>query len=127
MGRYYHGDIEGKFGFAIQQSNDADFFGVIGVEQNSPLTYEFEKDDLNNVNEGIKKCKEENLMVKHLNKYNEITKNSSYINHEETASQLGIDEDTFWDFLKINARLHLGLKIKQSIETIGQCHFEAEL
>ena len=25
MGRYYHGDIEGKFWFAVQSSNDADF------------------------------------------------------------------------------------------------------
>ena len=125
MGRYYHGDIEGKFGFAVQSSNDADFFGVIGVEP-STLDYNFEEDDLDKVNEGIKKCKEESLIVKHLDKYNEITKNSSYINHEEIASQLGIDEDTFDNFLTWNARLHLGLKIKQSIETIGECHFEAE-
>ena len=27
MGRYYHGDIEGKFWFAVQSSQDADFFG----------------------------------------------------------------------------------------------------
>ena len=25
MGRYYQGDIEGKFWFAVQSSNDADF------------------------------------------------------------------------------------------------------
>jgi hypothetical protein len=30
MGRYYHGDIEGKFWFAVQSSNDADFFGCEG-------------------------------------------------------------------------------------------------
>jgi len=28
MGRYYNGDIEGKFWFAVQSSDDADFFGV---------------------------------------------------------------------------------------------------
>jgi hypothetical protein len=27
MGRYYTGDIEGKFWFAIQSSDDASFFG----------------------------------------------------------------------------------------------------
>ena len=31
MGRYYSGDIEGKFWFAIQSSDDADYFGVEGV------------------------------------------------------------------------------------------------
>lgn len=30
MGRYYWGDIEGKFGFAVQSSNDADHFGYTG-------------------------------------------------------------------------------------------------
>ena len=32
MGRYYSGDIEGKFAFAVQSSNDADFFGVTGEQ-----------------------------------------------------------------------------------------------
>ena len=30
MGRYYSGDIEGKFWFAVQSSDDADNFGVEG-------------------------------------------------------------------------------------------------
>ena len=34
MGRYYRGDIEGKFWFAIQASNDADFFGCEGEPPN---------------------------------------------------------------------------------------------
>ena len=34
MGRYYSGDIEGKFGFAIQNSNAADRFGVTGQTPN---------------------------------------------------------------------------------------------
>ena len=126
MGRNYFGDIDGKFGFACQSSDDADFFGVTGYQPNI-LNYEFEKDDLDKVNEGIKKCKEESLMIKHLDKYNEITKDENYINHGTTSSQLGIDDNTFNDFLKLNARLHLGLQIKESIETKGQCYFEAEL
>ena len=34
MGRYYRGDIEGKFWFAVQQSDDADYFGVEGERPN---------------------------------------------------------------------------------------------
>lgn len=30
MGRFYHGDISGKFWFTIQSSSDADWFGVEG-------------------------------------------------------------------------------------------------
>ena len=33
MGRYYRGDIEGKFLFGIQESNDADFFGTKGIQR----------------------------------------------------------------------------------------------
>ena len=126
MGRNYWGDINGKFGFANQSSDDADFFGVTGYQPNI-LNYNFEKEDLDKVNEGIKKCKEESLIVKHLDKYNEITKDSNYINNEETSSKLDIDRNAFNKFLTWNARLHLGLQIKESIETKGQCYFEAEL
>ena len=28
MGRYYHGDIEGKFWFAVQSSDDGEYFGM---------------------------------------------------------------------------------------------------
>ena len=42
MGRYYSGDIDGKFWFATQSSNDADFFGVTGY-QPEKLEYDFEE------------------------------------------------------------------------------------
>ena len=43
MGRYYSGDIEGKFMFSVQSSDDADFFGSEG--HTSYLNYHFDKDD----------------------------------------------------------------------------------
>ena len=42
MGRYYSGDIEGKFWFAVQDSDDADFFGCEGRPP-SVLEYDFEE------------------------------------------------------------------------------------
>ena len=44
MGRYYHGDIEGKFMFGVQSSTDADFFGVEG--EATHLSYGFNAEDL---------------------------------------------------------------------------------
>ena len=44
MGRYYNGDID-KFAFAVQASNDADHFGVIGTEP-SVLEYYFDETNL---------------------------------------------------------------------------------
>ena len=49
MGRYYNGDIEGKFMFAVQSSNDADFFGVQGQE--AYLHYYFDKDNSSKIQE----------------------------------------------------------------------------
>ena len=48
MGRYYWGDIEGKFWFAVQSSDDASNFGVDGkyYEKTGTIDYEFHKDDL---------------------------------------------------------------------------------
>ena len=42
MGRYYNGDIEGKFMFARQPSDDADFFGQIG--EPNEINYHFQKE-----------------------------------------------------------------------------------
>jgi hypothetical protein len=44
MGRYYEGDISGKFWFGVQPSNAADRFGSIGYEP-SYAVYTFIKED----------------------------------------------------------------------------------
>ena len=41
MGRYYHGDIEGKFWFGVQDSRDAEHFG--GEE--TPIIETFEDEE----------------------------------------------------------------------------------
>jgi len=48
MGRYYSGDIEGKFLFGVQYSNAADRFGVQGHEPNY-ITYYYKKKDIDTV------------------------------------------------------------------------------
>jgi len=56
MGRYYSGDIEGKFWFACQSSDDADNFGVIGTPPDDRLNYYFKKSDMPLIEEGLKLC-----------------------------------------------------------------------
>ena len=53
MGRYYSGDIEGKFWFGVQSSDDASFFGGEMYEPNY-IEYEFSKEDLKDIKKGIK-------------------------------------------------------------------------
>tara|TARA_R100001143_G_C3297137_1_gene103923 strand:- start:64 stop:549 length:486 start_codon:yes stop_codon:yes gene_type:complete len=56
MGRYYSGDIEGKFWFAVQSSNDADNFGVTGLPPDDRINYYFKKSDMPLIEEGLKLC-----------------------------------------------------------------------
>ena len=128
MGRHYHGDINGKFQFAIQSSNDADFFGVtgtMGTASKYELTYNFEKDDEKNVNQGIEDCKKE--LGDYREKMNKFFKNKDYFNRDDLQEVLEVDEDKVRNLLKWNTRLHLGNEIKSCIEKKGHCHFEAEL
>lgn len=48
MGRYYNGDIEGKFVVGTQNSNAADRFGVIG-QQPAQLYYYFDRDSISDI------------------------------------------------------------------------------
>ena len=55
MGRYYDGDIEGKFWFAVQSSDDGEHFGCTECGSNV-IEYYLDRDTFNDV--GMKKIKE---------------------------------------------------------------------
>ena len=57
MGRYYSGDIDGKFWFAVQSSNAADRFGVTGETPNY-LTYYFDESNIDEIKEELKRIEE---------------------------------------------------------------------
>ena len=110
MGRYYQGDIEGKFWFGIQSSDDADHFGDIG--EPNEINYYFDKDDhLDNINEGIKKC------LKGLGDWKD----------EMLWDQIKLNKVNKNKILKLYARLELGNQIKECVEKKGACSFSAEL
>lgn len=118
MGRYYNGDIEGKFWVAVQSSADADFFGVTGY-QPEWLEYEFEQEDLENVQAGIKTCNEK--LGKYKKKLDEFfEKNFAY--NDKMLEDAGIPPA----MAEWYARLQLGEKIENSIKVNGQCYFSAE-
>ena len=62
MGRYYEGDIDGKFWFAIQSSDDGEFFGAEEQDSNW-IDYYLDKETFED-SQGIKKCKKA-LTFKH--------------------------------------------------------------
>ena len=130
MGRYYRGASEGKFWFAVQQSDDADYFGVEG-EQPRLLEYWYDDDDLPKVKHGIKKCK------KSLGKYkkylDEVFDDRDSYNEQMLADFLKDKTNKIYTekgvlrYLRWYARLGLGQQIHDCIKERGQCHFDAEL
>ena len=112
MGRYYNGDIDGKFAFGIQASNCCDRFGVEGEER--VLYYEFEEDNLADVEAEIKKI-EEKLGDK-LQLIKDWTETDSY-------SYAGFDEADLSEYYD----MQIGIEIRDCIQTTGRCCFEAEL
>ena len=124
MGRYYTGDIEGKFWFGVQSSNDADFFGSYGYEP-SYLNYYFDENNLKDIEKGIASCK------KKLGKYKKLLddffKEKESYNNEMIVQSLEISKEKVKVLLEWYARLSLGEKIYECVKKSGSCEFEAEL
>tara|TARA_R110002012_G_scaffold250884_2_gene428822 strand:+ start:160 stop:531 length:372 start_codon:yes stop_codon:yes gene_type:complete len=122
MGRRYTGDIDGKFWFAVQDSDDADFFGVQG-KQPDYLEYYFDKDcNLNDIKEGIEKCKK--ALGDWKTKLDVFFKKNEYsYNSKMLKDQINLTDETLLEWY---ARLDLGKKILNCVEEQGECSFEAE-
>ena len=124
MGRYYNGDIEGKFMFSVQSSDDADFFGSEG--HTSYLNYHFDKDDhMTSIDKGIRKCKIA-LGGWRINLDKFFKKNNGW-NDEMLWDQIGLSPEKSKEILGWYARLELGEQIKKCVKENGSCSFEAEL
>lgn len=119
MGRYYNGDIEGKFWFAVQPSNSADRFGVTGHVPEY-IEYNFYEDDKQGVEEELKRI--EKSLGNQLQKFDEFfEKHTSY--RDEMLAENGISVSKLGDY----ADYKLGQKILNCLNENGYCEFEAEL
>jgi hypothetical protein len=125
MGRYYNGDIEGKFWFAVQSSTDANFFGAEPYEPNY-VNYHFEKDEhLEMVENGIKEC--EDVLGKNKKTLDKFFGDNNGYNDDMIVEQTNIKKENIGRLLKWYARLNLGIKIRDCLKEQGECNFEAEL
>ena len=124
MGRYYEGDISGKFMFSVQSSDDADFFGSEG--HSSYLNYHFDKDDhMTSIDKGIRGCKIELGSWK--KKLDTFFKKNNGWNDKMLEDQINLSPEKSKEILGWYARLELGEKIKKCVEENGDCNFEAEI
>lgn len=119
MGRYYSGDINGKFWFAVQPSHSADRFGVKGY-QPEYLEYEFEEDDKQDVESELNRIKD--ALGDQLQLIEEFfMKHDSYT--DAMLIEHGIDKGNLMEY----ADYKLGQKILDCLNEHGQCQFTAEL
>ena len=132
MGRYYQGDISGKFWFGVQSSDDANHFGGSEIElvdeetdDAYELEYFFSMDDIESINEGIKTCIED--LGEYKEKLDEFFKGVHSYNDEKVMEHLGIDKPKYRSLMETYARLQLGNQIKVCVWEKGQCNFTAEL
>jgi hypothetical protein len=118
MGRYYSGDINGKFWFAVQSSDCADRFGVTGKTPNV-LNYYFGEDDLEGVEAEIANIEEAlGDKVRIITEF--FASRDSY--NDKMLEEVGITSEELSEY----ADLELGKKIRDCIKEDGQCEFEAE-
>jgi hypothetical protein len=118
MGRYYSGDIDGKFWFAVQSSDAADRFGIIG-HQPSVIFYSYGEEDLEGVETEIKAI--EDALGDKIKTIDGFFKNNNGYN-DQMLSEIGITGDDLSEY----ADLELGKKIRDCIIKEGSCNFEAE-
>jgi hypothetical protein len=117
MGRYYFGDIEGKFMFAVQSSDAADRFGSLG-QRPDIIEYYFGNEHLPIINEELEKLKDAHEKV---TKFFESIGNGGY--NDEMAAEYGLTKQDLSDYADYN----LGKNIKDCLEENGDCFFSAEL
>lgn len=130
MGRYYDGDIEGKFWFGVQESTEPERFGC--RQRKDFVFYVATEEDIPTVEKGIADC------VKNLKKYG-ITKKflNDYLKADflktveeacrENGIQLPEDEQEKNFIFHEMADYELGKKILKRLKKKGYCEFRAEL
>jgi hypothetical protein len=153
MGRYYHGDIEGKFWFGVQDSRDPANFG--GKE--TPIvdpgwedletgeTYPggevigshflFETKDLPDIQKGLDHAL--GILGQNKEKIDKFFEGRESYNDEMLCNHLELNDEANGigekeamiltkAYLMLYARWELGMKIKECVEANGKCDFEAD-
>ena len=115
MGRYYSGDINGKFWFGVQSSDAADRFGVTGT-QPEVLQYYFDTGNIPDIEEELNLLKEQ--LFPYFDRLIADPDDIKWV-REESDSPDTIYSN-FADYL-------LGKQILDCVKKQGYCEFEAEL
>lgn len=125
MGRYYQGDIEGKFWFGVQESTDASHFGGKETMYSEKARYTFRKKDLPSIQSKIEEIEKE--LGDKYEKIEEFFADKDSYSTKSLEEYLGVNERVYKKTIELYARLLLGLRIEECVGRIGKCSFWAEL
>ncbi len=131
MGRYYEGDINGKFAFAIQSSCAADRFGVEGTEPNY-IEYYFDDENIIGIRDEL------HNICKSLGEYGNLIKvycellyhdinSAHYISLSKYIEKANMKPPTCENIWSNMYDYILGKEILDCILLKGECNFIAEL
>ncbi|MBD3750724.1 MAG: hypothetical protein IE931_14650 [Sphingobacteriales bacterium] len=115
MGRYYSGDIEGKFYFGVQSSDSPSRFGGMYFEPQY-ITYYFDKENFD-----IEELKN---LLKEINEKLNLSLDLD-TDPDSVCDSVAV-ESISDDLLSDLADTEIGLKIWQCIKNTGECNFDAE-
>jgi hypothetical protein len=122
MGRYYNGDIEGKFWFGVQSSMVGERFGCYDNSTNYVLYY---TEDLDACQEEIRRIEES--LGDNKEKFDRFFDENNGYNDKMLAEYFGIDESDVVKLLSEYADLEFGKKLEKCMLDQGYCEFTAEL
>jgi len=120
MGRYYNGDIEGKFWFGVQSSDAASRFSASAECEASFIEYYFNEDHLQEVKDELQRIEE--ILGENLQKIKQYFSEREWYDDSE-MHEAGITDNMLSEY----ADYKLGKKIEECIEREGQCQFYAEI
>jgi hypothetical protein len=116
MGRYYNGDIDGKFWFALQDSSAADRFGSTG--EPTHLSYYFDDSHTELIESELSEIQSK-IDIAKIDGF--FKKNNGY--NDDMLKEAGILKED----LKEYADYKLGIQIRDFVRESGECSFDAEL
>lgn len=120
MGRYYSGDIEGKFWFAVQSSDAPSRFSKSAECEPNCIEYFFDEDHLSEVQKELKSISDK--LGDNLEKFDKFFDSHGAYN-DIMLKEAGLPACMLEDY----ADYRLGKKIEKCIIDQGQCSFSAEL
>jgi hypothetical protein len=121
MGRYYDGDINGKFWFGVQSSAVGERFGCY---DNSTNYVNYYTEDLEACQNEIKKI--EKTLGEYKEKFDEFFDENTRYNDEMLVNYFGLSKNEIRKLLSEYADLYFGKKLEKCLIEQGYCEFSAE-